>query len=150
MSDEEGSLITQGRALFDQENHAEALPLFQTATIVDPDSFEAWSFLARTLLFLNQPDAAKEALERAIALEPDNESAQGKFGDALMRLERYDEAVAAYEVVIQVDPDSASGWASKGAALCNLKRYDEALIALDRALNIMRRINTHGTGRLRR
>ena len=42
-------LLTRGKALNAQKQYAEALPLFERATQLAPDSFEAWANLGYAL-----------------------------------------------------------------------------------------------------
>jgi tetratricopeptide (TPR) repeat protein len=63
-------LLGQGKALSSQEKHAEALPFFQRATEIDPNSFDAWANLSHTLFELKYYSQALSAEERATILDP--------------------------------------------------------------------------------
>lgn len=83
-------------ALLDQNNHAEALPLFERATQLDPDSFSAWFNLGYTLA--QTKGSATEQLaayERAIALLPTDAAAWTNTAIVLRRLGRLAQAEAA-------------------------------------------------------
>ncbi len=127
-------LITQGRALQAQQKHAEALPFFQRAAQLDPNSFDAWANLGYTLEELKRPAEALPANERATTLGPNNVFAWYNKGVALGDLKRYEEELAAYAKALALDPNYALAWNNKGSAFNLLHRYDEALSASKRAV----------------
>jgi Tfp pilus assembly protein PilF len=129
-------LITQGRALNSQRKHAEALPYFQRARLLDPSSFDAWFNLAHTLSRLKRYAEALPAHERATQLDPNIAAAWTDIGNALNNLGRYTEGLAASEKALALNPTSTTAWNNKGWALNELNRYSEGLAACERALAI--------------
>src|SRR5690348_904634 len=61
-------LITRGKALQQQGKNAEALTLFEHATQIDPNSYDAWVNAGFVLDDLGHNDAALAAYDRAINL----------------------------------------------------------------------------------
>jgi tetratricopeptide (TPR) repeat protein len=59
-------LVTRGNALLSQERYVEALPLYQRATQLAPDSFDAWWSLANTLYKLKRYDEALAAYKEVV------------------------------------------------------------------------------------
>jgi tetratricopeptide (TPR) repeat protein len=130
-------LVTRGKVLLDQEKHAEALPLFEVATRLDPDSFSAWFNLGYTLAQTKGSGTEQlAAYERAIALSPTDAAAWTNTGAVLADLKRYAEALEADERAISLDPTDALTWLNKGTALAGLQRYEEALAAYARATTL--------------
>src|SRR5262249_46818432 len=128
-------LIERGKALNAQQQSAEAWPLFERATQLAPNSFDAWFNLGYTGYLLKRPlQEQLVAYERATTLDPNNAVAWSNKGSALHGLKRYAEALAACDRALALDPDLVVAWYNKGGALGSLKRYDEALAACDRAL----------------
>jgi tetratricopeptide (TPR) repeat protein len=127
-------LLTQGLALLAQDRRAEALPFFQQAAQLDPNSFDAWFNLGATLNSLSRYVEALVAHERATSLDPSISLVWSNRGGALSGLKRYAEALAACNQALALDPNNANAWNNKGIVLNNLKRYDEALVAYNRAL----------------
>nr|MBA2676973.1 tetratricopeptide repeat protein [Ktedonobacteraceae bacterium] len=121
-------LIERGKALQAQSRHAEALPLFQRASQIAPQSFDAWFNLAYTLNKLHHYEAALSAHNRALSLQPN--------GNALWSLQRFQDALSAYNHALSLDPNFAVTWYSKGNALRNLQRFQDALAAFDHALSL--------------
>ncbi len=127
-------LVTRGKALQDQEKHAEALPFFERATKLDPNSFRAWFNLGYTLAQTQRPATEQlAAYEHAAALSPTNAAAWTNMGAVLADLKRYAEALEADERSISLDPTDALTWLNMGTALAGLQRYEEALAACKRA-----------------
>ncbi len=128
-------LVSRGKALQAQGKHAEALPLFQRATQLDPRSFDAWSNLGYTLYNVKRPAQEQlDAFECATTLDPNNAIAWHNKGGALDTLGRRDEALAAYDRALALDPNYVSAWYGKGVVLSALSRNAEALAACDQAL----------------
>jgi tetratricopeptide (TPR) repeat protein len=133
-------LMTRGKALLAQDEHAEALELFQRATQLDPCSFDAWFNIAYTFAHAYKLDEryryqeAVDALDRALAMDPNNAAAWYNKGNALYHLMHYDEALAAYDRALALDPNDADARIGKGAALYGLQRLQEALVDSERAL----------------
>jgi tetratricopeptide (TPR) repeat protein len=127
-------LLTQGKALSSQEKDAEALPFFQLATQLNPNSFDAWFNLAYTLGVLGRSLESLAASEKALALDPNDASSWGNMGNALFQLGRHAEAVMAYDKALALDPNLPQAWTNKGNMLCQFGRYAEALAAYDKAL----------------
>jgi tetratricopeptide (TPR) repeat protein len=129
-------LLIQGNALQAQDRHVEALPFFERAALLDPDSFDAWFNLGYTLSQLKRKADALPAYERATTLDPSSGVAWSNKGSVLIYLQRYETGLAACEKALALNPNYALAWNNKGWALDSLKRHDEALAAYDRALTI--------------
>lgn len=142
-------LITQGRALNSQKKHAEALPFFQRATQLDPNSFDAWVNLGYTLNVLKRFADALPAHERATTLDPNNVIAWSNKGNALNYLKRYEEGLAACEKALSLDPKFATAWNNKGMAFIGLQRYDEALTACEKRWRSILTTTPPGTTRVK-
>jgi tetratricopeptide (TPR) repeat protein len=129
-------LLTQGKALQAQKKHTEALPFFQRATQLDPNSFSAWFNLGYTLYELERYAEALPAYEHASRLDPNNSDAWGNMSGVLNHLTRYEEGLATSARATTLDPSNATAWTYQGDALNQLMRYEEALTAYDQALSL--------------
>ncbi len=86
-----------------QDNIIEALQLFQRATNLDNNMFEAhMNFGEITISFRGYEDA-KNAFARAVELQPNNYDAHIGLGAALRGLRQMDRAKAEYERAIEID-----------------------------------------------
>jgi tetratricopeptide (TPR) repeat protein len=126
-------LITQGRALNSQNKHDEALPFFQVATQLDPNSFDAWFNLGYALGELKRWAEALPATERAATLNPNSATAWTNKGATLIVLKRYEEGLAACERALALDPAYKNAWIGKAHTLRALGREAEAQEAERRA-----------------
>jgi Flp pilus assembly protein TadD len=82
----------RGLAYFRQERYTDALPLFEKAAALAPDSADTWHVLGLTLLKLNAYARAVDPLRRACELEAREGDACYLEGRTLYLLARYDEA----------------------------------------------------------
>jgi tetratricopeptide (TPR) repeat protein len=88
-------LIAHGKALVAKNQYAEAMPFFERATRLAPNSFDAWFSLGYVCNMLGRSEEALMAYERALALDPTNAAARNNKGNALWGLKRYGEALVA-------------------------------------------------------
>ncbi|MGD0263269.1 MAG: tetratricopeptide repeat protein [Verrucomicrobiota bacterium] len=89
---------------------------------------------ARSLLDVDNAEAALACFDKVLALEPDHSEALVKKGAALERLHRLNEAIECYDRAIAVDGTMTSAYLHKGG-LCNrLERFKEALECYEKAL----------------
>lgn len=127
-------LIARGKALSAQKRYADAIPLFERATQLAPDNFDAWFNLGLARNEAHQYGKDIEAYDRALALKPNDAAIWYNKGIALYDLKRLDEALAVYERALALDPNYALAWDGKGTVLYELKRLDESLAAYECAL----------------
>jgi tetratricopeptide (TPR) repeat protein len=133
-SESAADLLERGKALIAQKRYADALPLIERATQLNPSSFDAWFNLGFILNELHRYTSALPAYDRALALDGNSAPAWNNKGNALRDLKRPSEALAASDRALALDPAYAFAWYGKGSALYDLKRPSEALAACDRAL----------------
>ncbi|HEY1388797.1 MAG TPA: toll/interleukin-1 receptor domain-containing protein [Ktedonobacterales bacterium] len=127
-------LLTRGRALRQQGKHAEALALFERATQLAPNSYDAWFNVAYSLDDLGRYEKALVAYDRAISLNRSDYVVWYNKGISFSNLERYSEALSVYEQALTLDARDVDVWNNKGNALKGLQRYTEALVAYEQAL----------------
>ena len=76
--------------------HAVAMRAIERALALNPNSARAWQAAAIVHCSMNQPDAAIDAIQRAIRLSPLDPNTyvfHWNMGYALMLAERYEEAI---------------------------------------------------------
>jgi tetratricopeptide (TPR) repeat protein len=100
-------LMARGKALVAQSKFAEALPLFQRATEVNPNLAEAWAFLSRAHSAKGHPEEGLETSEHAIQFNHDSVVGWFARGNAMSALGRHEEALAAYDRATVLDPNFA-------------------------------------------
>jgi tetratricopeptide (TPR) repeat protein len=132
-----GNLLVKGQALSARKKYAEAIPLFERATKLDPNYHDAWATLGYLYGKVARWKESLTACDQALALDEKSAWVWATKAVALNNLQRYQEALAACEHALALNPgydSTTTAWNNKGRALCGLKRYDEALAAYDRAL----------------
>src|SRR5262245_1471575 len=95
-----------GIALQQRGWHAEAVAEFQAASRLDPSFGPARLLAGVSLLTLNQPAAAVEALQRAVKLMPTEPLAHLQLADAYERTGRIEGLVDEYRWLAERSPDN--------------------------------------------
>jgi tetratricopeptide (TPR) repeat protein len=118
------ALIERGKALIAGNQHADAVPLFERATQLDPDSADAWANLGCLLETLGRSAEAIGPCDRALALDDQRLEVWKAKVTALTLVGRreealviVDDAVAAFEWAAALTPDDAWAWYRKGTSL---------------------------------
>lgn len=87
-----------------KDNSDAALTMFQTALVLDPNSFDAYISIGDLYLDLEDLDSAIGAYCEAIKLAPDNARAYCKMGIVLWEKDYLEEAIIAYNKAISFNP----------------------------------------------
>jgi tetratricopeptide (TPR) repeat protein len=119
---------------------AGAIAGYREVLAVDPRQFDALRLLGAALNARREPQAALEALERALAVRGDMAEVWVLRGEALARLGRNDESVASFERALQLRPQSLETWHALGLRQYALGRHEEALRCFDRTLALDERL----------
>jgi len=114
----------------------EAAYAFEQASMLCPESPEAWSGLADSLHALQRIDDALAAYRRAQSLAPLTPQTANNFGVALTTGRRYDEALAVLRQELTRAPDSSELWYNLGNALAAQGASSEAITAYSEALRL--------------
>lgn len=133
----------------------EAACAFERASMLCPESPEAWSGLANSLYALQRIDDALAAYRRAQSLAPLTPQTANNFGVALTAGRRYDEALAVLRQGLARAPDSGELWYNLGNALSAQDASPLAVAAYGEALerqpdNIKALLNLGNVRRARR
>jgi len=119
--------------------HTAAASLIDRALNLNPNSAHAWHSRGFVLLFLNQPDPAIEALERAMRLSPLDPQGPG-FKSTLAAAHffagRYEEAVSWADLALHEQPNFDPAIGVKVVSCAHLGRLDEARRWLSRRLEL--------------
>jgi len=111
---------------------------------INPESYEAWIQLGRTLDELGHYQDAVKAMEKAVELDPDRPSAWfhlGRFvysraGLQDKALESSQRAVHIIQKLLEEDESNFGNWNRLGLVYTSLARYDDAIAAYTKALEI--------------
>ncbi len=116
---------------------AQALDLFDRASLADPSAPGPAFHHGMALLMARRPDEAAARFEALVARHPQLLPAHFQRGRALLAAGRPTPALASFDHVLAAAGDAATPpelHLARGLALFELQRLDDALAALDRAL----------------
>ena len=102
-----------GRAYWDRGQIDDAVRCYKKAVRLDVKDWNSWTQLSAVLLRKHDPDAALEAVDRAIALNRQYAQAHANRGSVLDRMGRRQEALQAFNEAIELD--QATGYANASA-----------------------------------
>jgi adenylate cyclase len=101
---------------------------------LDPNLASAHVVLASILFYMEyKPNAAEEALHRALKLEPENLSGLNYMSWLLAETGRFDEAMAPVQLAIQIDPLSKASHHALGELYYLQRDYEQAINAFEMA-----------------
>ena len=125
-----------GNVLKVQNNFDEALKMYETALVKNPDYAEASYNLANLLQEKNRLDEAMEMYAKSLLLNPNNETAFYNLGIILHAQNRYNEAMLMYKKALAINPNYIDVYVNFGITLNAQNRVDEALLMYEKALFI--------------
>ncbi len=120
----------------DRGDAAAAIPLFEQALELSPDSVRGNTHLANALSRKGRLDEAVAHYRKALDINPEYIEAQTNIGVAFADQGRFDEAVACYEKALAMEPRYIEARADLGVARFRQGRADEAIAHLEQALAI--------------
>jgi protein O-mannosyl-transferase len=118
----------------DQGNSRQAMPFFQAALRLDPNSAEAHTNLGLALVDQGRVEEAAAEFREAVRLDPKKFPARNALGVALMRQGKREEAVAALREAVVLDPDDAGGHYNLGVALQMGEEWADAAACYQQAV----------------
>ena len=95
--------------------------------ILDDQTGEAYATLALSTTYLNDPDAANTAFQRALEIDPNYVSTHHWYSNFLRDYGLYDAGMKQITYAIRLDPLSAVLHTNLGTVLYELGRPEEAL-----------------------
>lgn len=96
-----------GRALFQQQRYAEALPELEAALLASPDDQDLHTLAGACMSALARPEEALEHHRRAVEIPPDAAEERFNLGRALADLGRHDEAARELRRAVALAPGKA-------------------------------------------
>ncbi len=112
----------------------EALSAYQTAIMLSPQDFEAYSDLGVVLQELGRLDDSEASCRQAIELNPDHADAHYNLGITLSRAGRLNEAKESFTKAISSKPEHAQAYCNLGNTLDELGCEEEANASYIQAL----------------
>lgn len=132
------SIVCQalGSVYFEIKNNPDAaIVLYQTASVLNPESEESQIAIGDTYFSIDDYDNAIKAYCDAIKLNPDNAKSYCKCGMALWEKDYTEEAIVAYNKAIALNPDYAIAYNNLGVIyLDDIGNVNESVDLFRRAL----------------
>ena len=126
--------VSRGLALQGAGRLADAEAAFRTILERQPKHVRALALLGAVCLRRNQPAAALDCIDQAIALDPRHAPLHNERGNALQALGRLNDALASYDGAVTLAPGYADALNNRGNLLQSLGRYAEAVESYDAAI----------------
>ena len=133
---ESGRLVGEGVNFQTQDQHEQALALFEQALSLEPEHFPALYSIGLSLSRTGRLHEALDYFSRAVAAQPDAAIGHFALGKALQDLGLVEAALAAFEKSIEIDPQFMQAHNSKAALLQAANRHHDALTTLVKASEI--------------
>lgn len=134
--DQISNLYTNAAEASTRGDYQTAVNICQRIVEVSPQDSNAWNMLGRSLLALNEPEAAANALETSIKLYPANSMAYNNLGLALWRQYKYDDAAVQFRKQIVINADDHYAHSNLGMMLRDQRKCKEAMPELEKGLAI--------------
>ena len=132
----------KGNELLKQGNFEQAILEYNRLLKVDSNYFQAWTNRGYALAGLKKYDEMRESCSTATIIEPNALYAWNCQGEALHNLQRDTEAATAFERAISLDNKEPIFLINKSQSLNALGKYDESLTLIEKAIQILRELET--------
>jgi tetratricopeptide (TPR) repeat protein len=121
--------MNEGVSYAQQNRWADAAQALEQAGMLDPTNSQAYYNLAMAQLELQKPNAARDALDKAIAASPETAAFYEKLGYVKARLDPpdYDGAMQAFERAIELEPTLFRAYFQRARILEEQQKYQQAL-----------------------
>ena len=119
-----------------QNQHQEALEIFNKALKIDPNNQYLNLNIAKAFLETGQNDRALKYFRNATKLNPNNPEIWFGYGKCLSELNNLRDSLNAYKEAINLNPFYIEAWVNQGCVLRKLKFHNEALASFEKALEI--------------
>jgi protein O-GlcNAc transferase len=133
---ESGRLVGEGVNFQTQDQHEQALALFEQALSLEPEHFPALYSIGLSLSRTGRLQEALDYFSRAVAAQPDAAIGHFALGKVLQDLGLVEAALAAFEKSLDIDPQFMQAHNSKAALLQAANRHHDALTTLVKASEI--------------
>ena len=130
---ESGRLVGEGVNFQTQDQHEQALALFEQALNLEPEHFPALYSIGLSLSRTGRLQEALDYFTRAVAAQPVAAIGHFALGKVLQDLGLVEAALAAFEKSLEIDPQFMQAHNSKAALLQAVNRHHDALTTLVKA-----------------
>ena len=125
--------LAKARKALDEERYGDAVALFESALVKNPDLREEASAAYEDALreeanslFKTDPERAETLLLKAIDVNPDSAKTHSRLGILYVQLKKYDAAIDQYKAVSRLDPAAVDAFFNLGYLYAVQKNYEDA------------------------
>lgn len=136
--------MNEGVALAQSGRTVEAVQKLEAAAALEPTNHQVFFQMAIVHMMDHHYEAARDALNRAIAVDTNNASYQEKLGTVLMELSDWAAARTAFEKAIQLDAENFKAYYKLGRIHEELAQNDDGNDNLQAALRRYTEAIQHG------
>lgn len=132
----EDVLLLKGVCLARLKKHEEAVRALETVLDLNPNCYEALSWLA---VLTKKPDQIHQAIDyaqRAIRLQPGEASGYSSLGACYLTARDAPNAIEAFQKAVELSPNIAENQHNLALALLMARRHGEAIQCLRRAIEL--------------
>ena len=116
--------------------YAEALKLYDTELLEDPQSAQAHCDRGSALAALNRRTEAAAEFKTSLALDPKYIDAHLEYGAMLIDEGNWQQAIAECDAALRVNPRTSRALENRGVALAQGKRFEEAIVSYEASLQL--------------
>ena len=114
-----------------------ALPLFEKALELAPDTTRNYLGLGKTLHQLRLNNEAIIALKNGLKIAPDNLALLQNLGEIASQIRQFEIAATCFERVTKLYPNNGIAYSNLGLTLCSLDRLEEATACHSKAMKLL-------------
>ncbi len=125
--------LAEARKALDEKRYGEAVGLFESALMKNPDLREEASAAYEEALreeanslVKTDPERAETLLLKAVEVNPDSVKSHSRLGILYVQLKKYDAAIDQYKAVSQLDPGATDAFFNLGYLYAVQKNYEDA------------------------
>ena len=120
-----------GEIHYHGKRYRQAIECWRRALKIEPECVNDWNMLGAALQSLGDTDAARAALEKALALAPDDARVHCNLGTLHQNLKQPEQAVAEFRRALALDPDEPMALTGLAFTLLDVGLASEALALLE-------------------
>ncbi len=136
MRGETGNLHNDGEEAYNREDYQTASNIYRRIIDQAPQDAGAWNMLGRSLLALNELDAAANAFSNSVRFYPASPVAYNNLGLVYWRQHKYEDAASEFREQIVVNPDDHYAHSNLGMMRRDERKCSDAMPALQKGLAI--------------
>lgn len=130
------NLLRPAEILYEQRKYPAAIAEAEKVILTNPNHYEAYYFIGKTLIELKKYKKSKDYLNKALNIKPDFHIARIHLGEAYFESGEYKTALKIYKQVEKLDPSNVDAVLDIGETYFQLEDYNLAEKYLKKAIRM--------------